>query len=89
VHTEYFNAQTAHVKYGTPNKTDLNKLPIDEVVGRINEMGDCQEVDAGNEKKYLETLDFYSEVQKDRVLDFMTRHKLWPQFRAEDARGLR
>jgi hypothetical protein len=87
--TEYLKAQTAHIKYGTPNETSTNKLPIKEVLARIDEMGDCQKVDHRNWEKFLEIQSFYSNVQTDRVQDFMTRHDLWPQFRSEDAQGKR
>lgn len=87
--TEYLDAETAFIKNGTPNKTDVAKLPFGELQARIMEMGDCMKVDPQRLEKYHDALAFYHSVGGDRLFRFITRHILWPQFNLEDAQGKR
>lgn len=89
VKAEYISAETAHLKAGTPNPTDIAKLPLDEIVARQNEMGNCFSVDEKNYKRYSEAQAFYTSVFADRVINFVTRHGLWDQLKAEDSKGIR
>jgi hypothetical protein len=86
---DYLNAQTAFLSNGTPNNTDVQKLGLEEVVSRATEMGACETVDLPNFARYDEIHNFYSVVISNRMTDFLKRHNLLPQFRAEDAQGLR
>jgi hypothetical protein len=83
------NAQAAFVRNRVPNNTDISHLSLDEVLARTNEMGDCLDIDPDEARKYAETQSFYTAVVGDRLFDFVTRHHLLAQFRAEDARGER
>lgn len=86
---EYINAEAAHMKYGTPNKTEPNKLSFDEIQARIDEMNDCMDVDPKSLLKYSDTLNYYAGMERNRVFSFITRHDLWSQFHSEDAQGKR
>jgi hypothetical protein len=86
---EYMNAEAAHMKYGTPNQTEPNKLSFDEIQARIDEMNDCMGVDPKSLLKYSDTLNYYAGMERNRVFSFMKRHDLWSQFHSEDAQGKR
>jgi hypothetical protein len=86
---EYYDAENAHMEDGTPDHTDVARLPVQEVILHRREMGDCASVDAENHVEYYEAARFYATVHSNRIFNFMARHNLWNQFRAEDAQGLR
>jgi hypothetical protein len=85
--TQYLNAQTAFFTDKTPNKTALNFLPIDEVIARHLEMGQCWTMT--HRDIYHEADASYMGIFSDREHDFIIRHNLMSQLRAEDAEGKR
>jgi hypothetical protein len=87
--TEYNKAETAHTNVGTPNPTNLDKLPLDEIASRQVEMGDCARVDEGNYQQYYDANTFYYGIFASRVISFVKRHGLWDQMKAEDTKGIR
>jgi hypothetical protein len=86
--TAYFDAETAHINEGTPNRTEAAKLPFTKVVSRLREMGACWRVE-GFKDRYFEAHKFYSDVMHDRYDGFLRRHNLMEQLKREDAEGLR
>ena len=85
--TDYLNAQTAFLLDGTPNKTKLNRLSVVEVVARHEEMGKCWSM---THRSIFHDADMdYMNIFTDREHDFIVRHNLSNQFRAEDAEGKR
>jgi hypothetical protein len=83
----YYAAVTAHVRYGTPNRTDTNRLSLKEVYARVQEMTDCVSVDPPHFNEYVSVQGFYITVTSDRYFSFIQRHNLIKQLRAEDAAG--
>ncbi len=88
---EYSKAQLAFIRDGTPNKTEINKLDMQELTGRMSEMVDCmKEVDPVVEAKDYESVEsFYQNIQGDRAYDFIVRHGLHDRFLLEDRQGKR
>lgn len=85
--TEYDNAQTLFFTNKTPNKTRLDLLPLTEVIPRHEEMGKCYLMTG---REIYHTADnAYMGIFHDRETDFVVRHNLMAQFRAEDAEGKR
>jgi hypothetical protein len=84
----YQNAQTVFDYEGKPNRTELSRLPLTEIKGRIIEMVDCRTVD-NNDERYTPVYTFYSEMMADRLRGFIIRHNLMNQVLAEDAAGKR
>ena len=89
ISTEYYDAQRLWDTDKVPNRTDIAKLPIQEATARQGEMLDCTKVDEEKKEIYFKASDFYYDILADRVMQFMVRHKLWDQFRKEDAAGQR
>jgi len=85
--TEYLNAQTAFLIDGTPNKTKLSRLSVVEVSARHEGMGKCWSMT--HRDTYHDADNSYMSIFTDREHDFIVRHKLWDQFRTEDAEGKR
>jgi hypothetical protein len=85
----YNRAETAHATEGTPNRTEIAKLPLTELEARMKEMANCLRVDGNGFDKYYEAHMFYHSAQADRWLGFIVRHDLQEQMRKEDAAGLR
>jgi hypothetical protein len=84
---EYNNAQTAFFNDKTPNKTKLDLLPVTEVISRHEEMSKCWSMT--HSEIYHQADMSYMAIFHDRETDFMVRHNLMRQFRAEDAAGKR
>lgn len=87
--TEYNQAQTAFVKGNIPNKTDIAKLGLDEVIARQDEMANCMKVDRPSFNRYYDTQQFYHSIFTDRLFDFIERHNLMAQVKLEDSQGER
>ena len=85
--TKYDNAQTVFYTSNTPNKTSLNSLPVTEVIARHEEMSKCYSMT--EREIYYRADNAYMGILHDRQTDFMVRHNLVRQFRAEDAAGKR
>jgi hypothetical protein len=85
--TEHLNAQTAFLIDKTPNKTGLNRLSVVEIIARHEEMGKCWSMT--HRDIYHEADNSYMGIVHDREHDFIVRHNLVNQFRAEDAEGKR
>jgi hypothetical protein len=68
---------------------DTNLPSFDALSLWESEMGDCGEVDNPNYWKYYNTREEASEVQEHRLINFLDRHHLYAQFRAENAAGKR
>ena len=67
-------------------------LPVQEIVTRQAEMDACDQAytsDPLSLSRYSLTSRFYSDVYDWRVLNFMIRHNLVQQFKAEDDVGIR
>ncbi len=88
---EYSKAQFAFIQDGTLNKTEINKLSMEELNERMSEMGDCiKEVDPLTEAKdYESVVSFYQNIEGDRAYDFIVRHGLHDRFYLEDRQGKR
>jgi hypothetical protein len=90
---DYRNAQTTFIKNGKtdtmPNKSDVAKVPIREVVARLKEMYECAKVVSDDSEPYYRAGAFYSDVFSDRFVDFVDRHELRPQLYEEDDEGKR
>src|SRR6266849_2054974 len=86
---EYSKAQLAFIEDGTPNKTEINKLSMQELTERMSEMVDCmKEVDPVVEAKdYQSVMSFYQNIEGDRAYDFIVRHGLHDRFRVEKKQG--
>jgi hypothetical protein len=87
--TEYQKAQTAWTTDHKPNRTPGGKMKVMEAIARMDEMFDCQLVDPQKEDLYYRAGNFYYGIYADRAINFISRHQLWPEFRKEDAAGLR
>ena len=85
---EYNNAQARQMQRGVRNRNEYTQLPIKEVVARMKEMADCWEV-ADYTEVYFKAHLFFHSIYSDRMIDFISRHHLWEQFRSEDAAGAR
>jgi hypothetical protein len=88
---EYLKAQDL---YKDPHKSNNNtselaRLPITEIFGRLGEMTACADIDQKNLRLYTDTLGMYTHVWGDRMFDFLGRHNMWEQFLKEDAEGNR
>jgi len=86
---DYYNAETDSIKNKTPNRNELNLLPLTEIRARMSEMQKCREVDPNREDSYLKAEGFYYDVQAERWYRFLVRHQLLAQFEREDAAGKR
>jgi len=87
---EYSKAQLAFVKDGTSNKTEVNKLSMQELNERMAEMSDCmKEVGPIEAKDYEGVVSFYISIDGDRAYDFIVRHGLHDRFLLEDRQGKR
>jgi hypothetical protein len=84
---EYNNAQASFNTYKTPNKTKLNLLQVTEVLSRQDEMGKCYSMT--HKDIYHDANVAYMGIFFDREHDFIVRHNLMGQFKAEDAAGKR
>jgi hypothetical protein len=84
---KYNNAQTLFYTSNTPNKTSLNSLPVTEVTARHEEMSKCYSMTES--EIYYRADQSYMGILHDRQTDFIVRHNLMRQFRAEDAAGKR
>jgi hypothetical protein len=87
--TEYLTAEAHWSTDKIRNRTEIAKAPISEVIARQHEMFDCEKVDEQKSSLYHEAGMFYTTVYTDRVVEFVSRHNLWDQFRKEDAEGKR
>src|ERR1700730_12009718 len=87
--TDYFNQEAKHINDGTRNRNPIAKLSFIEISLRLGEMGACVAVDEPNIEKYNEMQQFYTSVLEDRYRNFILRHHLFEQFKAEDAAGVR
>lgn len=86
---EYLKADTESQRNGTPNRTEIARLPIGEIRGRMKEMSQCRHVDPSRDDLYFQTASFYDGVRADRWWHFIVRHGLAAQFEQEDAEGKR
>lgn len=86
---DYFKQETKHMRDGTRNDNPVAKMSFNEINLRAHEMAVCISVDEVNSDKYSEMSDFYMSVIRDRYRNFIERHHLMAQFKAEDAAGIR
>ncbi len=68
---------------------DLAKLSGQEVMRRATEMSHCKKVDPKNANAYDAVASTYDIEMAARLADFIERHGLTEQFKAEDAAGKR
>jgi hypothetical protein len=87
--TDYLNQETKHINDGTRNRNPIAKLSFKEINLRMSEMSACVSVDEPNLDKYFDMMQFYSGMLEDRYRNFILRHHLIEQFKAEDAAGVR
>jgi len=87
--TDYDKAEGDRIANDAPNRTEIAKLSLEEIKGRIRELAECRDVDPTGEGSYLDTLRFHHGVQADRWRAFIVRHHLLSQFDREDADGRR
>lgn len=86
---EYLSQETKHLTDGTPNSSPIAKLSLQELILRSEEMNDCERVDEPSWRTYQNVIDFYHTVIFQRYHNFIIRHHLLEQFKAEDAAGIR
>ncbi len=86
---EYNNAQGVWARDHVPNRTALAKMPLHEVLGRMDEMYSCEQVDEQRNDLYHSAGNMYFGIYADRAINFIYRHHLMQQFRQEDAAGAR
>jgi hypothetical protein len=65
----------------------FNLISYMELVARADQMGQCSTVDPEFAFKYFDNLTAYSTESERRLQDFVMRHGLFAQFKAEDAHG--
>jgi hypothetical protein len=68
---------------------DIADVSYKELIGRLNEMGDCARLDPERYNDYLRTQALLGVHMSQRETNFIHRHNLWDQFLAEDAQGKR
>jgi hypothetical protein len=78
--------QFALFSNGTARDTNLTANTLD---ARMKELGQCLRTDRPNSMRYAEAARAYSIAQLVRMANFMKRHNLTEQFRAEDEQGER
>ena len=86
---DYYHQETKHMRDGTKNTNRVAKMSFNEINSRAHEMAMCVSVDERNSDKYSDISDFYMSVIRDRYRNFIERHHLMAQFKAEDAAGIR
>jgi hypothetical protein len=86
---EWVQAEIAHSDRGTANLSALNKMTVDGIHARAEELGTCNTVDPANQQMYSLAADNYSLIYLSRLTHFMTRHGLFSQFFEEDSQGQR
>ena len=86
---DYNKAETAHSNFGAPNHTIINRLSLKQLQERGGEMGDCVQVDSAHSDDYFSASRFYFSVVADRYFNFIERHHLMAQLKAEDTAGAR
>ena len=86
---DYFRAVIAHADQETPNRTDVSRLPIQQLSKRVIEMSDCESVDPKGADVYAQVENELESARKDRYESFVIRHKLEHQLFQEDAAGIR
>jgi hypothetical protein len=87
--TDFYNAETEFIRNKVPNRTVLNKLPIETVLQRAAEMGVCRRVDSVQKSNYDDAAALYHGIELARMSDFIERHNLFNKFVLDDKFGLR
>lgn len=67
----------------------ITKLGLGEVIFRSKEMGQCVHVDPSRADEYRDARDVYNDARHERMENFIYRHHLMRQLRAEDEAGIR
>jgi hypothetical protein len=75
--------------YSKVEDTSITLPNIDTLSQWSQEMGDCEKVDPENKWKYYNTEEEIHEDERSRMTNFIARHGLWQQFKAEDTAGKR
>jgi hypothetical protein len=93
--TEYNKAETARLKSGTPDHTELHGLTMAQLTERDQEMRACAHVDPSKGDPSQGGDDYtllgagYTSAWKDRYVAFVYRHNLNEQLLREDKAGVR
>jgi hypothetical protein len=86
---DYLAADTARINSGTPNKSEITKLTMAQLIDRAGEMAKCVVVDPTGQADYKQTASDYNSAYSDRLERFIVRHHLMDQVFKEDQAGLR
>jgi hypothetical protein len=87
--TDYWIADTARMKSGTPNKSEVMGLTIRQLSERSSEMLECISVDPSGRDDYKQEASEYNAAYNDRFERFIVRHHLMDQVLKEDKAGIR
>lgn len=71
------------------DRDEISKLSFRQITGRSEEMADCISVDRERAMHYSIAVAGFSEHLMSRMYNFIKRHELLDQFKAEDAAGKR
>jgi hypothetical protein len=80
------NDQTAEFQ---AHRDYLKRFSLSEIARRQTEMYDCTTVDPKDSKAYETVALVLDAEETSRYMNFLVRHNLMDQFRAEDANGAR
>jgi hypothetical protein len=94
---EYDYAEEKFLRDGTPNASQIAKLPLREITRRKQETTYCAGIDSerghnglgSGEGDYAAAHDWLAEIEADRMYHFIVRHNLLNKFRSEDEAGKR
>jgi hypothetical protein len=86
---DYLVAETARIKSGSPDKSQLMGLTMRQLNDRASEMVDCVAVDPSGQVDYKEEASEYNDAYRDRYERYIVRHHLMDQVLKEDEEGLR
>lgn len=86
---DYLIAETARIKSGTPDKSQVIGLTMTQLNDRASEMVECVAVDPSGQVDYRQEASEYNDAYRDRFERYIVRHHLMDQVLKEDEEGLR
>jgi hypothetical protein len=86
---EYDYTEEKFRRDGTPNTSQVSKASFKELTARAVEMNHCEGIDVDRHRDYPQSRDWLELVERDRLMNFLVRHKLTAKFYAEDEAGVR
>lgn len=76
-------------KLEQPDEKGTDDVSYGTLTGWRDEMDKCRVVDPANSQKYYNAINESRAEQMMRMMDYLNRHNLWQDFKAEDAAGKR